>query len=113
MWLKLHARMVALICGFTQTVVACKKKFNAIYKQYKEDKIAIGILGNDRHECRFCESMEQWWHQNGNVMKHITASANDSSEPVDNPEFSTKPKEDNEPTIDEVRMSNKRNKTRC
>ena len=61
-----------------QTAEACKKKFNNLYKLYKEDKLANGISGSDRHACKFYDSFDQWWHQTRTVMKHVIASANDS-----------------------------------
>ncbi len=45
--------MLASIPGFSRTPIICKWKFNAIYKQYKDDKIANEILGIDCHECPF------------------------------------------------------------
>jgi hypothetical protein len=33
--------------------------------------------------------MDSWWHQNGNVMKHVSASANEIDEIVGSPEFQT------------------------
>jgi hypothetical protein len=38
-------------------------------KQYKDDKITNGILGNDCYECPFYDALDSWWHQSGNVMK--------------------------------------------
>jgi hypothetical protein len=78
-WLKLHARMVAVIPGLNRTAEACKKKFNVLYKQYRLDKMANGVSGSDRHECKFYDAFDQWWHQTGTVMKHVTASANGST----------------------------------
>jgi hypothetical protein len=49
--------------SFSRIPIACKQKFNAIYKQYKDDKIANGILGNDHHECPFYDALNSWWHQ--------------------------------------------------
>ena len=77
-WLKLHARLIAVIPGLNRTSEGCKKKFNTLYKLYKEDKLANGISGSDRHACKFYDSFDQWWHQTGTVMKHVTTSANDS-----------------------------------
>lgn len=78
-WLKLHARLIAVIPGLNRTAEACKKKFNSMYKLYKEDKVANGISGSNRHACKFYDSFDQWWHQTGTVKKHVTASANDSA----------------------------------
>ena len=79
-WLKLHARLITVIPGLNRMVRACKKKFNSSYKLYKEDKLANGISSSDCHACKFYDSFDQWWHQTGIVMKHVTASANDSVE---------------------------------
>ena len=76
-WLKLHAHLIAVISRLNQIAEACKKKFNSLYKLYKEDKLADGILGSDRHTYKFYDSFDQW-HQIGTIMKHVTASANDS-----------------------------------
>lgn len=78
-WLKLHARLIAVIPGLNQTAKACKKKFNGLFKQYKEDKLTNGISGSDRRSCKYYDSFDQWWHQIGTVMKHVTASANNST----------------------------------
>ena len=83
-WLKLHARLIAVIPGLNRTSEGCKKKFNTLYKLYKEDKLANGISGSDRHACKFYDSFDQWWHQTGTVMKHVTTSASDSVSVEDN-----------------------------
>jgi hypothetical protein len=54
--------MLASILGFSRTLIAYKWKFDAIYKQYKNDKIANGILGDDHHECPFYDALDSWWH---------------------------------------------------
>ncbi len=33
-----------------------------VYKQYKDDKIPIVILGNDCHECPFYDALDSCWH---------------------------------------------------
>ena len=78
-WLKLHTRMVAVIPGLNRTAEVCKKKFNVLYKQYQLDKMANGVSGSDRHECKFYNAFDQWWHQTSTMMKHFTASANGST----------------------------------
>ena len=83
-WLKLHAYLIAVIHGFNRTSEASKKKFNTLYKLFKEDKLANGITGSNRHTCKFYDSFDQWWHQTGTVMKHVTTSANDSVSVDDN-----------------------------
>jgi hypothetical protein len=75
--------MVSSIPKFKRLAVVCKCKFNTLYlKQYREDKVANNILGNDCHDCEFYKSLDTWWHFNCNVMKHVLASANDSTTPT-------------------------------
>jgi hypothetical protein len=47
--------------GFSKTPIVCKWKFNAISKQYKDDKITNGISSNDCHES-FYDALDSWWH---------------------------------------------------
>ncbi len=86
-WLKFHTQMLVSILGFLKTPIACKHKLNAIYKQYKDDKVANESLGNDCHECPFCDALDGWWHQSGNVMKHENAFANEIEKVIGNPKF--------------------------
>jgi hypothetical protein len=50
--------MLASIIGLLRTPIVYKRKFNAIYKQYKVDKIANKIIGNDRYECPFYNALD-------------------------------------------------------
>jgi len=50
--------MLASILGFLRTPIVYKRKFNAIYKQYKDDKITNKILGNDHYECPFYNALD-------------------------------------------------------
>jgi hypothetical protein len=84
-WLKLHTQMLVSILGFLRTPIAYKHKFNAIYKQYKDDKVANQTLGNDRHECPFYDALDSWWHQRGDVIKHVSAFANEIEKVIGNP----------------------------
>jgi hypothetical protein len=79
--------MLATFSGFSKIPIACKHKFNASYKQYKNDKIVNGISSNDHHECPFYDALDSWWHRNGNVMKHVSASTTKIDEIVGNPKF--------------------------
>ena len=88
----LQARMVSSIPKFKRSAMVCKYKFNTLYKQYREDKVANNILGNDCYDYEFYKSLDTWWHLNSNVMKHVLASANDSTTPttlVDSPDITT------------------------
>jgi hypothetical protein len=58
--------MLASIFQFLRTPIAWKQKFNTIYKQYKDDKVANKISSNDHHECPFYDALDSWWHQSGN-----------------------------------------------
>jgi hypothetical protein len=63
---------------------SCKRPFFLIVKN---DKITNGILGNHCHECPFYDALDSWWHQSGNVMKHVSVSINEIDEIVNNPKF--------------------------
>jgi hypothetical protein len=77
--------MLASIPGFSRTLIFCKQKFNAIYKQYNYDKIANENLGIECHECPFYDALNSWWHQSGNVMKHVSTFFNETKKIVGNP----------------------------
>lgn len=71
--------MLAVIPGLNRTAEACKKKFNILFKQYRHDKIANGVSGSDRKECKFYDAFDQWWHQTGTISKHVTSTASDNT----------------------------------
>ena len=48
-----------------------------MYKAYKDDKQANNISGESRHTCKFYDSMDAWYHQNGSVLKHVSACSSD------------------------------------
>jgi hypothetical protein len=77
-WMKLYACLLALIPRLNRSIETCKKKFNTLFKQYKVDKMANSVSGEGHHECKFYDSIDKWWHQIGTVMKHVSASTNDS-----------------------------------
>lgn len=52
-WLKLHIRMVALIHWFSKDNNCLHVEFNAIYKQFKNDKIVKRICNDGHHDCCF------------------------------------------------------------
>ena len=58
-WLKLHTCLIVVIPRLNRIAEACKKKFNSLYKLYKKDKLANGILGLDHHKCKFYNSFDQ------------------------------------------------------
>ena len=65
---------------FNRTAQACHKKFNQIFASYKKDKLANGISGNNRQESKFYDALDQWYHQAGQIFKHVSATANDSAD---------------------------------
>ncbi len=64
-WIELYARMLDFVPKFSQTSQTCRKKFEGIYKTYKEEKLVNSILGNNRHESKFYNAIDVWWHQSG------------------------------------------------
>ena len=36
--------------------------------------MANGISGNARHESKFFDAIDEWWHQTGQIMKHVSAT---------------------------------------
>ncbi len=69
MWATLHAQLLALILSFSKTPL--------LFKQYKENKMANEVLGNDYHECKFYDSMDFWCNQLGVIFKPISIYTND------------------------------------
>jgi hypothetical protein len=55
-----------------------------------DDKITNEILGNDCHEYPFYDALDSWWHQNKNVMKHVSIFINEIDEILSNSKFQTK-----------------------
>ncbi len=94
----------------------CKRP---IFLMVKDDKITNGISSNDCDECPFYDTLNGWWHQSGDVMKHVNAFMNEIDEIVNNPKFQTdlddgsrgdaNKKPLNRPiTLDEITKQNKR-----
>jgi hypothetical protein len=83
MWHKLHARLLSHIPTLKKSPLAIKKKFNSLFKAYKEDKLANNVSGESRHECKYYDQFESWFSQTGFVQEHVSASANDLDLPVE------------------------------
>jgi len=78
MWLKLHSKLVCTLPNFQKTPKDCKKKFNDVYEAYKEDKRRDNISGGSHHGCcKAYDCIVTWYHQNGFVPKHVSASFSD------------------------------------
>ena len=82
MWHRLHARLLFQIPTLKKSPVAVKKKFNSLFKAYKEDKVANNVSGESRHECKYYDQFESWFSQTRSVQKHVSATANDVDLPV-------------------------------
>ena len=50
--------MLAAILTFSHTAEAYRKIFDIVFNSYKEDKLANSVSGNDRHECKFYDSLD-------------------------------------------------------
>jgi hypothetical protein len=61
---------------FTKDSEACRKKWSAIYNDYKEDKAMNGRSGEQRSEkCRWYTLVDEFMHDRANVVSHAHASA--------------------------------------
>lgn len=54
-----------------------KVKFH--FQAIQVDKMSNGVSGECRHDCKFYDSIDQWWYQTEIVMKHLYAYANDNN----------------------------------
>ena len=77
-WTRLHARMVVMLPKFNRSATACRKKHEGLSKAYK--KMANGISKNARHERKFFDAIDEWWHQTRQVMKHVSATTSSYGE---------------------------------
>jgi hypothetical protein len=50
-------------------------------------KLQNGISRNDWNECPFYHTLDNWWHQNENVMKHVTDFVDESDQIMGSPKF--------------------------
>jgi len=82
MWHKLHARLLSQIPALKKSSLAIKKKFNNLFKIYKEDKLANNISGESRHECKYYDLSEISFSKTGSVLKHVSVVANDLDMPA-------------------------------
>lgn len=79
MWLKLYSRLLYL-CPNLKTLKAYKNKFSEVFKAYKDDKQANSISWEARRTYKFYDAMDTWYHHNGAVMKHSSASSSDNAD---------------------------------
>ena len=90
-WSRLHTKLVAMCPDFTKDSEACRKKWSAIYNDYKEDKAMNGRSGSQRSEkCRWYTLVDEFMYDRANVVSHAHASANKP----DGPKSDTMPMSD-------------------
>ena len=83
-WIRLYARMVAMLPNLNQLATACRKKHENLFKAHKKDKTTNGISGNARHESKFFDAIDECCHQVGQVMKHVLATTTSHRENQNN-----------------------------
>jgi len=77
--------MLASIIGFSRISIVGKYKFNEIYINTRMTILQIGFQIMIIMNVVFYDALDNWWHQNGNVIKHVNAFTNDIHEVMDNP----------------------------
>ena len=74
-WSRLHTKLVSLCPDFTKDSEACRKKWSAIYNEYKEDKSMNMKSGSRRSEkCRWYTLVDEFMYDRANVVSHAHAS---------------------------------------
>jgi hypothetical protein len=62
-----------------------KYKFNEIYINTRMTRLQMGFQIMIIMNVIFYDALDNWWHQNGNVIKHVNAFTNDIDEVIGNP----------------------------
>ena len=82
-WSRLHTKLVSFCPDFTKDSEACRKKWSAIYNDYKEDKAMNLKSGANRSEkCRWYQLVDEFMYDRANVVSHAHASAINPDGPV-------------------------------
>lgn len=75
-WSRVHTKLVSLCPDFTKDSEACRKKWSAIYNEYKEDKAMNLKSGSQRSEkCRWYQLVDEFMYDRANVVSHAHANA--------------------------------------
>ena len=83
-WSRLHTNLVALCPDFSKDSEACRKKWMAIYNDYKVDKATNMKSGSDRSEkCRWYTLVDEFMSDRAHVVSHAHASATNPDGPKD------------------------------
>ena len=81
-WSRLHTKLAALCPDFTKDSESCRKKWTAIYNDYKEDKAMNMKSGSDRSEkCRWFTLVDEFMSDRAHVVSHAHASATNPDGP--------------------------------
>ena len=81
-WSRFHTKLVSLCPDFTKDSEACRKKWVAIYNDYKEDKAMNTKSGSNRSEmCRWFSLVDEFMFDRANVVPHAHSSAVNSDGP--------------------------------
>ena len=82
-WSRLHTKLVSLCPDFTKDSEACRKKWSAIYSDYKEDKSMNLKSGSQRSEkCRWYQLVDEYMYDRAHVVSHAHSSAINPDGPV-------------------------------
>lgn len=81
-WSRLHTKLAALCPDFTKDSESCRKKWSAIYADYKEDKAMNMKSGEERSEkCRWFTLVDEFMSDRAHVVSHAHASATNPDGP--------------------------------
>ena len=81
-WSRLHTKLVSLCPDFTKDSESCRKKWSAIYNDYKENKAMNMRSGSQRSEkCRWYILVDEFMSDRAHVMAHAHASATNPDGP--------------------------------
>ena len=75
-WSRLHTKLVSMCPDFTKDSEACRKKWSAIYNEYKKDKAINMKSGSHRLEkCRWYALVDEFMHDRAIMVAHAYANA--------------------------------------
>lgn len=71
-----------IVCWYSRSNVACKKKFSTFSKQYKEDNLALGSWEMIDMNANFMNLWTSGCIKLGQIMKHVIVSTEDTYLPL-------------------------------
>lgn len=82
-WSKVHTKLMSPCLGFPKDSEACRKKWSAVYNEYKEDKAMNLKSGSQRSKkCRWYQLVDEYMYDRANVVSHAHASATNPDGPA-------------------------------